>query len=74
MLPAADKGRFAVTKTASDEYVFRAAPLRNVASIVEVASRDHLLKLQGHNAAKRFREALERRLAGSPEQNTSEIE
>ncbi len=31
VLPAADKDRFAVTKTASDEYVFRAAPLRNVA-------------------------------------------
>ncbi|WP_426441339.1 cytochrome-c peroxidase [Bradyrhizobium genosp. P] len=29
--PTADKGRFAVTKVASDEYVFRAAPLRNVA-------------------------------------------
>ena len=31
ILPTNDKGRFAVTKTASDEYVFRAAPLRNVA-------------------------------------------
>jgi cytochrome c peroxidase len=31
VLPASDKGRFAVTKTATDEYVFRAAPLRNVA-------------------------------------------
>jgi cytochrome c peroxidase len=31
ILPAKDKGRFAVTKTASDDYVFRAAPLRNVA-------------------------------------------
>jgi cytochrome c peroxidase len=31
ILPANDKGRFAVTKTASDEYVFRAGPLRNVA-------------------------------------------
>ncbi|KLJ00841.1 cytochrome-c peroxidase [Luteimonas sp. FCS-9] len=30
ILPEADKGRFAVTQTASDEYVFRAAPLRNV--------------------------------------------
>ena len=29
-LPAEDKGCFAVTKTASDEYVFRAMPLRNV--------------------------------------------
>ncbi|WP_445219840.1 cytochrome-c peroxidase [Bradyrhizobium sp. Pa8] len=31
LLPAADKGRFAVTKAPSDEYVFRVAPLRNVA-------------------------------------------
>ncbi|MFC3608746.1 cytochrome-c peroxidase [Stutzerimonas tarimensis] len=31
ILPESDKGRFAVTNTASDEYVFRAAPLRNVA-------------------------------------------
>ena len=31
VLPSADKGRFNVSKTASDEYVFRAAPLRNVA-------------------------------------------
>ena len=30
ILPANDKGRFAVTKTASDEYVFRVPPLRNV--------------------------------------------
>ncbi|MFI4889289.1 MAG: cytochrome-c peroxidase [Steroidobacterales bacterium] len=29
--PPNDKGRFAVTKTAGDEYVFRAGPLRNVA-------------------------------------------
>ena len=31
VLPENDKGRFAVTKTADDEYVFRAAPLRNIA-------------------------------------------
>jgi cytochrome c peroxidase len=31
ILPPDDKGRFQVTKTASDEYVFRASPLRNVA-------------------------------------------
>ncbi|MCK1339569.1 cytochrome-c peroxidase [Bradyrhizobium sp. 38] len=31
LLPQADKGRFAVTKAVGDEYVFRAAPLRNVA-------------------------------------------
>lgn len=31
ILPPEDKGRFAVTKTAGEEYVFRAAPLRNIA-------------------------------------------
>lgn len=31
VLPEKDKGRFAVTNTADDSYVFRAAPLRNVA-------------------------------------------
>lgn len=31
ILPRDDKGRFAVTETVDDEYVFRAAPLRNVA-------------------------------------------
>lgn len=30
VLPENDKGRFAVTGTAADDYVFRAAPLRNV--------------------------------------------
>lgn len=31
ILPEDDRGRFVVTKTASDEYVFRASPLRNIA-------------------------------------------
>jgi len=31
ILPPGDKGRFAVTDTVDDEYVFRASPLRNVA-------------------------------------------
>ncbi|PIE09812.1 MAG: cytochrome C peroxidase [Rhodobacterales bacterium] len=30
VLPEGDKGRFAVTETADDSYVFRAAPLRNI--------------------------------------------
>jgi cytochrome c peroxidase len=30
ILPPGDKGRFAVTKTATDDYVFRAGPLRNI--------------------------------------------
>lgn len=31
ILPQEDKGRFEVTKTETDDYVFRAAPLRNIA-------------------------------------------
>ncbi len=31
ILPPEDKGRFAVSNTVSDEYVFRASPLRNIA-------------------------------------------
>lgn len=31
ILPLEDRGRFEVTQTAADEYVFRAAPLRNIA-------------------------------------------
>lgn len=31
ILPVGDKGRFQVTRTATDEYVFRASPLRNIA-------------------------------------------
>ena len=31
ILPEGDRGRFDVTQTATDEYVFRAAPLRNIA-------------------------------------------
>ena len=31
VLPAGDRGRFQVTATASDDYVFRAGPLRNIA-------------------------------------------
>lgn len=31
VLPRADKGRFAVTKSASDEYVFKVPSLRNIA-------------------------------------------
>jgi hypothetical protein len=30
LLPPNDKGRIAVTKTVSDQYVFRVPPLRNV--------------------------------------------
>jgi HPr kinase/phosphorylase len=44
-------------------------PGRNVASIVEVAARNHLLKLRGHHAALKLKESLERRLQVGAEAN-----
>jgi HPr kinase/phosphorylase len=38
-------------------------PGRNIATIVEVAARNQLLKLQGHNAAQVFQEQLNRAIA-----------
>lgn len=37
-------------------------PGRNMTTIVEVAARNHLLKLQGHNSALEFAEALQSRI------------
>jgi HPr kinase/phosphorylase len=38
-------------------------PGRNLSAIVEVASRNHLLKSQGHHAAQRLQQRIERRLS-----------
>ena len=38
-------------------------PGRNLTTIVEVAARNHLLKLQGHHSAKEFQERLSRQIA-----------
>ncbi len=42
-------------------------PGRNLASIVEVASRNHILKTQGHHAARELQQRIERQLAQSSE-------
>lgn len=44
--PQSDMGRFAVTKSATDEYVFRAAPLRNVAITPPYFHSGQVWKLQ----------------------------
>ncbi len=54
ILPSGDKGRFEVTKTENDEYVFRAAPLRNVALTApyfhsgQVWNLDEAVKIMGN--------------------------
>lgn len=44
--PAGDHGRFAVTKSQGDDYVFRAAPLRNVAVTAPYFHSGNVWKLQ----------------------------
>jgi HPr kinase/phosphorylase len=42
-------------------------PGRNMTTIIEVAARNHLLKLQGHHSAREFQERLNRAIALAPE-------
>lgn len=44
--PAGDHGRFAVTKSEGDDYVFRAAPLRNIAATAPYFHSGNVWKLQ----------------------------
>jgi HPr kinase/phosphorylase len=49
-------------------------PGRNMTTIVEVAARNHLLKLQGHHSAKEFQERLNRAIALAPGGRVGEID
>jgi HPr kinase/phosphorylase len=40
-------------------------PGRNISSIIEVAARNQLLKVQGHHSAREFQERLNRAIAGA---------
>jgi HPr kinase/phosphorylase len=49
-------------------------PGRNMTTIVEVAARNHLLKLQGHHSAREFQERLNRAIALAPGGRVGETE
>ena len=49
-------------------------PGRNMTTIVEVAARNHLLKLQGHHSAKEFQERLNRAIALAPGARIGELD
>jgi len=49
-------------------------PGRNMTTIIEVAARNHLLKLQGHHSAREFQERLNRAIALSPGARTGEMD
>ena len=49
-------------------------PGRNMTTIVEVAARNHLLKLQGHHSAREFQERLNRAIALAPGTRVGEMD
>jgi HPr kinase/phosphorylase len=49
-------------------------PGRNMTTIIEVAARNHLLKLQGHHSAREFQERLNRAIALAPGARVGETE
>jgi HPr kinase/phosphorylase len=49
-------------------------PGRNMTTIVEVAARNHLLKLQGHHSAREFQERLNRAIALAPGSRVGEMD
>jgi len=49
-------------------------PGRNMTTIVEVAARNHLLKLQGHHSAREFQDRLNRAIALAPGARVGETE
>ncbi|HSB20776.1 MAG TPA: HPr(Ser) kinase/phosphatase [Anaeromyxobacteraceae bacterium] len=49
-------------------------PGRNMTTIVEVAARNHLLKLQGHHSAREFQERLNRAIALAPGARGGEVD
>ncbi len=58
-----DEARFQIVDVEVPLAVVPVRPGRNLTTIIEVAARNHLLKLQGHHSAKEFAERLNRAIA-----------
>ena len=58
-----EEQKFAVLDVEIPLSVVPVRPGRNMTTIIEVAARNHLLKLQGHHSAKEFAERLNRAIA-----------
>jgi HPr kinase/phosphorylase len=58
-----DERNFSVLDTQVPLLVIPVRPGRNMGTIVEVAARNHLLKLQGHHSALEFQEKLSKQIA-----------
>jgi HPr kinase/phosphorylase len=60
-----DDHKYAVLDCEVPMLVVPVRPGRNLGTIVEVAARNHLLKLQGHHSAKEFQEKLSKQIEGA---------
>jgi HPr kinase/phosphorylase len=58
-----DDQKYAILDTEVPLLVIPVRPGRNLTTIVEVAARNHLLKLQGHYSARDFQDKLSRQIA-----------
>jgi HPr kinase/phosphorylase len=58
-----DEAKFDIVGVEIPLAVVPVRPGRNLSTIIEVAARNHLLKLQGHHSAKEFAERLNRAIA-----------
>lgn len=58
-----EEQRYSILEVEVPLLVIPVRPGRNLTTIVEVAARNHLLKLQGHHSAKEFQEKLSKEIA-----------
>jgi HPr kinase/phosphorylase len=63
-----EEKRFRILDVEIPMLVVPVRPGRNMTTIVEVAARNHLLKLQGHHSAREFQDRLNRAIALGPGQ------
>src|SRR5574342_133661 len=69
-----EERKFRILDTEIPMLVVPVRPGRNMTTIVEVAARNHLLKLQGHHSAKEFQERLNRAIALAPGARVGELD
>ena len=69
-----DERKFRILDVEIPMLVVPVRPGRSMTTIIEVAARNHLLKLQGHHSAREFQERLNRAIALSPGARAGEMD
>ena len=69
-----DERRYPILDIAVPMVRLPVRPGRSIATIIEVAARNQLLKLQGHNSAREFQERLNRAIAEARPQSGFDVE